>query len=90
MELNKLKFISYSFFVGVLLSSIPYLVNLNKRIRQYKMNQIEIENLRLREEERCKGKDSLYRKYFNLGFPETAKDEFNKCVNFDLDYTIDD
>ena len=89
MTLKKFKYISYSFFVGVLLSSIPYLTILNKKVKQHKMNQIEIEDIRLREEKRCKGKDSLYRKYFNLGFPETAKEEFNKCANYNLNYKID-
>jgi len=74
-----------SFFVGVIFSSIPHLGNALEYFNQQKI--IQERNLQRVEalEEKCKNDNSTYTKLINLGFPETAMEAFNNCMDINLE-----
>ena len=69
-----------SFLIGVTISSIPHIINLVKDIRNEKAIHLEKLAIRKEMEDKCKGIGSGYEKFQNLGFPITAKEEFNICM----------
>ena len=70
----------YSFIVGLIMGSIPFFYKLNENYRVKKLiqeqNKIMIQN----KEKICKDKNSEYTKFLSLGFPKTAIEKFNNCM----------
>ena len=79
LEQYKLAFL-FSFSVGFLISSIPYIYKLIEDYRIEKLIQKERQMQIQEQEKKCKDKDSDYTKFLNLGFPNTAISKFNICV----------
>ena len=71
----------YSFIVGLIMGSIPFFYKLNENFRVQKLiqeqNKIKIQN----KEKICKDNNSEYKKFLSLGFPKTAIQKFNNCMN---------
>ena len=75
----KLGFIS-SFLIGVLITTITHTY---KFIDNYKIETLIKKERKLqlkKKEEKCKDKNSDYRKFADLGFPKTAISKFNLCM----------
>ena len=75
----KLGFIS-SFVIGVLITTISHTYKL---IDKYKMETLIKKERKLqlkKKEEKCKDKNSDYRKFADLGFPKTTISRFNLCM----------
>ncbi len=75
----KLGFIS-SFLIGVLITTITHTY---KFIDNNKMETLIKKERKLqlkKKEEKCKDKNSDYRKFADLGFPKTAISRFNLCM----------
>ena len=72
--------LSYSFMIGLFLGSIPFIYKYKEMYRVQKLIQeqryIEIQN----KEKICKNGNSDYKKFLNLGFPKTAIEKFNICM----------
>ena len=70
----------YSFIVGSLMGSLPFIYKTKENFRIQKLIQeqrrIEIQN----KEKICKEDNSDYQKFLSLGFPKTAIDKFNICM----------
>ena len=70
----------YSFIVGLLMGSLPFIYKTKENFRIQKLIQeqrrIEIQN----KEKICKDDNSDYKKFINLGFPKTAIEKFNICM----------
>ena len=70
----------YSFIVGFFMGSIPSIHKSKENFRIQKLIQeekkIQIQNLEII----CKGEESDYKKFMNLGFPKTAIEKFNICM----------
>ena len=69
-----------SFIVGIFIATIPYIYKLKENLSNQKLIQdqkkIQIEN----KEKICKNYNSEYKKFLNLGFPDTAMKKFNTCM----------
>ena len=72
--------IKYSFIVGLLLGSIPFIYKSRENFRVKKLieeqRRIEIQN----KEKKCKQNDSDYKKFLSLGFPKTAMEKLKICM----------
>ena len=72
--------IQYSFMVGLFMGSLPFIYKSLASLRVQKLIQeqrkIEMEN----KEKICKGENSDYKKFLSLGFPKTAIEKFNICM----------
>ena len=70
----------YSFSVCFIIGSIPFVYKLKENFRIQKQIQeqrkIEIQN----KEKMCKENNSDYKKFVNLGFPKTAIEKLNICM----------
>ena len=81
---NKLKIykskLIYSFVVGLIMGSLPFVYKMKENFRVQKLIQkqrlIKIQNI----EKICKGDNSDYEKFLSLGFPKTAIEKFNICM----------
>jgi len=81
IDLKKYKLaLIFSFMVGLVMGSIPFIYKFKENYRIQKLIQakreIEIKNL----EKICKADNSDYKKFLNLGFPKTALEKFNFCM----------
>ena len=76
---NKLAFIS-AFSIGVLISIIPYINKLIEQLKVERLIEKERQIILKEKEKKCKGMNSAYNKFLNLGFPETAISKFNICM----------
>ena len=70
----------FSFMVGVLIGSIPYLYKSIEHFRIQKIIQKELEMKIQNKEKICKNNNSDYEKFLSLGFPNTAIEKFNICM----------
>ena len=72
--------ISYSFMIGLLMGSIPFIYKSKENFRVQKLikeqRKIQIQN----KEKICKKDNSDYEKFLSLGFPKTAIEKFNICM----------
>ena len=70
----------YSFIVGLLMGSLPFIYKTKENFRIQKLIQeqrrIEIQN----KEKICKEDNSDYAKFLSLGFPKTAIEKLNICM----------
>ena len=73
--------IKYSFIVGLLMGSLPFIYKSIASFRVQKLikeqRKIEMQN----KEKICKQEDSDYKKFLSLGFPKTAIEKFNICMD---------
>ena len=76
---NILIFIS-AFIFGVGISSISFIYKLIENFRHERLIESEREININKKEKNCVGKNSNYRKFLNLGFPNTAIEKFNNCM----------
>ena len=83
LEINLKKYKSaliYSFIVGLVLGSIPFISKSNENFRMQKLIEEE-KKLKIKNKEKiCKQDESDYKKYLSLGFPKTAIEKFNICM----------
>ena len=70
----------YSFIVGLIMGSIPFFYKLNENYRVKKLIQEQNKIIIQNREKICKDKNSEYKKFLSLGFPKTAIEKFNKCM----------
>ena len=77
---NKLAFVC-AFSIGVLISTIPYINKLIEDLKVERLIEKERQMIFKEKEKKCKGINSSYNKYLNLGFPKTAISKFNICMN---------
>ena len=79
LKRNKLKLI-YSFMIGLIIGSLPTINKVKENFRVQKLieeqRQIQSQN----KEKICKGDNSEYLKFLNLGFPKTAIKKLNICI----------
>ena len=73
-----------SFFLGVAISSIPFIKNTLDEFNYRKSVLLEKEMAIKAIENICKGDDSNYSKLYNLGFHVTAQEEFDNCMKSNL------
>ena len=70
----------YSFMVGLFIGSLPFIYKFTENLRVQKLIQeqrkIQIQN----KEKICKEENSDYKKFLRLGFPQTAIEKFNICM----------
>ena len=70
----------YSFMTGTILGSIPFIYKSNESFRIHKsmeeQRKIQIQN----KAKICKEDNSEYEKFLRLGFPKTAIEKFNICM----------
>ena len=75
------KELAYSFIVGLVMGSIPLI---HKSIENFRIQKL-IEDARKiqieKKEKICKEEESDYKKFLSLGFPKTAIEKFNICIN---------
>ena len=70
----------YPFIVGLIMGSIPFFYKLNENFRVKKLIQ-EQSKIKIQKKEKiCKNNNSEYKKFLNLGFPKTAIEKFNICM----------
>ena len=69
-----------SFMFGIFLGSVPFIYKSRENFRIKKLieeqRKIEIQD----KEKKCKNDDSDYKKFMSLGFPKTAIEKFNICM----------
>ena len=72
--------LAYSFLIGLIIGSLPFFYKVTERFSVQKLIQeqrkIQIEN----KEKICKGDSSDYKKFLSLGFPKTAIEKLNICM----------
>jgi len=72
--------IKYSFIIGLFMGSLPFIYQSIESLRVQKLIQeqrkIQIQN----KEKICKKNNSDYKKFLSLGFPKTAMEKFNICM----------
>ena len=69
-----------SFIIGLLIGSIPYI---NKTYKSFKIQKLMEEKRKMQIQKKskvCKEKNSEYEKFLSLGFPKTAIEKFNICM----------
>ncbi len=73
--------IKYSFIVGLLMGSLPFIYKSIASFRVQKLikeqRKIEMQN----KEKICKEENSDYKKFLSLDFPKTALEKFYICMN---------
>ena len=70
----------YSFIVGLIMGSIPFFYKLNENYRVKKLIQEQNKIIIQNKEKICKDNNSEYKKFLSLGFPKTAIEKFNNCM----------
>ena len=74
------KALIYSFMVGLIMGSIPFIHKSRENFKIQKLieeeRKIQIKN----KEKMCKKEESDYKKFLTLGFPKTAIEKFNICM----------
>ena len=68
-----------SFIAGVFIATIPYLYQFIENFRNQKLIQ-EQRRIQIEKKEKMCKDISDYKKFLNLGFPETATRKFNTCM----------
>ena len=72
--------LAFSFIIGSLIGSIPFIKKSNDNYRVQKLmeeqRKIQIQN----KAKICKEENSEYKKFLSLGFPKTAVEKFNICI----------
>ena len=70
----------YSFIIGLVMGSIPFINKFKENYRVHKLIQ-EQKKMQIKKNEKiCKEENSDYKKFLSLGFPKTAFEKFNLCM----------
>ena len=72
--------LAYSFMIGLIIGSLPFIYNVTERFRVQKLIQEQKQRKIENKEKICKGDNSDYEKFLSLGFPKTAIEKFNICM----------
>ena len=72
--------LAYSFMIGLIIGSLPFVYKVTKRFSVQKLIQEQRQKQIENKEKICKGDNSDYKKFLSLGFPKTAIEKFNKCI----------
>ena len=72
--------LAYSFMIGLIIGSLPFFYKFTERFRVQKLIQEQRQRQIEKKEKICKGDNSDYKKFLSLGFPKTAIEKFNICV----------
>ena len=72
--------LAYSFMIGFLIGSLPFIYKVTESFRVQKLIQEQRQRQNENKEKICKGYNSDYEKFLNLGFPKTAVEKFNICM----------
>ena len=72
--------LAYSFMVGLFIGSLPFIYKIKENIRIEKLVREQREIHHQNKEKICKGYNSNYAKFLSLGFPKTAIEKFNICM----------
>ena len=72
--------LAYSFMIGLIIGSLPFLYRVAESFRVQKLIQEQRQRQNENKEKICKGYNSDYEKFLSLGFPKTATEKFNICM----------
>ena len=72
--------LAYSFMIGLIIGSLPFIYKVTENFRVQKLIQEQRQRQNENKEKICKGYNSDYEKFLSLGFPKTAVEKFNKCM----------
>ena len=72
--------LAYSFMIGLIIGSLPYIYKLKENFRVQKLIQEQRQKQIENKEKICKGNNSDYKKFLSVGFPKTAIEKFNICM----------
>jgi hypothetical protein len=72
--------LAYSFMIGLIIGSLPFIYRFIDNFRFQKLIQEQRQRQNENKEKICKGYNSNYEKFLSLGFPKTAIEKFNICM----------
>ena len=72
--------LAYSFMIGLIIGSFPFIYKITESFRVQKLIQEQRQRQNENKEKICKGDNSDYKKFLSLGFPKTAIEKFNICM----------
>ena len=72
--------LAYSFMIGLIIGSLPFVYKATERFSVQKLIQEQRQKQIENKEKICKGDNSDYKKFLSLGFPKTAIEKFNICM----------
>ena len=72
--------LAYSFMIGLIIGSLPFVYKVTERFSVQKLIQEQRQKQIENKEKICKSDNSDYKKFLSLGFPKTAIEKFNKCM----------
>ena len=72
--------LAYSFMIGLIIGSLPFIYKVTESFRVQKLIQEQMQRQNEKKEKICKGYNSDYEKFLSLGFPKTAIEKFNICM----------
>jgi hypothetical protein len=72
--------LAYSFMIGLIIGSLPFIYRFIDNFRFQKLIQEQRQRQNENKEKICKGYNSDYEKFLSLGFPKTAIEKFNICM----------
>ena len=72
--------LAYSFIIGFILGSLPFNYKMTESFRVQKVIQEQRQRQNENKEKICKDDNSDYGKFLSLGFPKTAIEKFNICM----------
>tara|TARA_B100000963_G_scaffold356385_1_gene376384 strand:+ start:937 stop:1233 length:297 start_codon:yes stop_codon:yes gene_type:complete len=70
----------YSFLIGLIIGSLPTINKMKENFGVQKLIQEQRQIQNQNKEKICKGDNSDYKKFLNLGFPKTAIKKLNICI----------
>ena len=79
LKRHKLKLI-YSFMIGLIIGSLPTINKVKENFRVQKLIEEQRQIQNQNKEKICKGDNSEYIKFLDLGFTKTAIKKFNICI----------
>ena len=72
--------LAFSFIVGLIIGSLPFIYKIQESFRIQKLIQERRQIQNQNKQKKCKGYNSDYEKFLSLGFPKTAIEKFNICM----------
>ena len=72
--------LAYSFMIGLIIGSLPFVYKVTERFSVQKLIQEQRQKQIENKEKICKGNNSDYKKFLSVGFPKTAIEKFNICM----------
>ena len=72
--------LAYSFIISFIIGSLPFTYKIAESFRVQKLIQEQRQRQNENKEKICKDDNSDYKKFLSLGFPKTAIEKFNICM----------